>query len=199
MIDLAAVGLGFLGGAALGAVTGLPLGIVNVAVVTTAAAEGPRPATRLGAGGATADAVHALAAFVGLAPALLARPRLVSVAGVIAGAACLLMAAHLAFRRRPTVRAPNRPGGFWLGVGLTLPNPAALSAWLAVAAAVGPVAIPTAAAIAVGVGLGSAAYFAALARLAARAQRPPPAAVLDRVAAVALAGLGAVALVRALA
>ncbi|MBP8810483.1 MAG: LysE family transporter [Kofleriaceae bacterium] len=201
MIDPAALAVGLLGGLALGALTGLPLGVMNVAVVTTAATDGVGPAARLGAGGAAADATHALVAFTGLGPALLARPRATAIASGVAGVLCLAVALLLVLRRATAPTAPSTTrrgrGRFWLGVALTLPNPAALTAWLTVAAAVGPLAAPVAAVTAVGVGLGSAAYFAGLARLAARAGRAPPPKVLDRIAALALAGLGAVALARA--
>ena len=138
MIDPAALAVGLLGGLALGALTGLPLGVMNVAVVTTAATDGVGPAARLGAGGAAADATHALVAFTGLGPALLARPRATAIASGVAGVLCLAVALLLVLRRATAPTAPSTTrrgrGRFWLGVALTLPNPAALTAWLTVAA-----------------------------------------------------------------
>src|SRR6185437_10921185 len=70
---------------------------------------------------------------------------------------------------RGRARATARTGGVWVGLALTLPNPAPLAAWIAVAGALLPGA-PTAVGVAaaIGVGLGSAAWFALLARLAER-------------------------------
>ena len=85
------------------------------------------------------------------------------------------------------------------GLALTLPNPAALAAWLAVATALGARSTAASVAMAAGVGLGSAVYFAGLARVAARSarslRRPR---WLDRGAALVIGAMGVVALVRGL-
>lgn len=160
-------------GVALGVVTGLPLGVVNVAVVATAATAGRAPATKIGLGGAVADGIHAACAFTGLAAIVAHRPRLGAVLSLGAGA--LLILAAIATLRRGRATTPTAPGvptrPFWFGLALTLPNPAALTAWLAVAAALALPSLPAAVAAALGVALGSAAYFAALAAVAARARR----------------------------
>ena len=81
------------------------------------------------------------------------------------------------------------------GIVLTLPNPAALAAWVAVAAMIWPHAsIAVAIAMAAGVGIGSAAWFAFLARLVSKV-RPDHRALriipkLALVLFVAIAGLG---------
>ena len=53
-------------GIALGVVTGMPLGVVNVAIVDAATAGRTRFAIGVGLGGALADTVHAALAFVGV-------------------------------------------------------------------------------------------------------------------------------------
>lgn len=57
-------------GAALGAATGIPLGVVNVALVEAAVRAGRRHATGIALGGALADGTHAALAFAGIAPLL---------------------------------------------------------------------------------------------------------------------------------
>ena len=186
-------------GVVLGAVTGMPLGVVNVAVVDAASAGRVRQARAIGAGGALADMVHAALAFVGVGRAITAHRdwlRAMAIASAIAIAA--FAASAWRARRRPTV--PNRDGaGVLSGLALTLPNPAALGAWVAVAAAIWPT-IPTtgALALAAGVGVGSAAWFALLAGLVARA--PADHALLraiPRVALVLLALFAAAGVARA--
>ncbi len=197
MIGDVALGAGL--GVALGVVTGLPLGVVNVAVAATAATAGRGPAVRVGLGGASADGIHALCAFTGLAALLAHRPRLTAGLSLTAGA-LLVVAAIVALvrpRGSPTATpvVPARP--FWFGLALTLPNLAALSAWIAVAGALALPALAAAVAAAIGVTLGSAGYFATLAWVAARARPPRIGAPLGRrVNAAALGLVGLVVLAR---
>jgi arginine exporter protein ArgO len=216
----AAFGLG------LGIVTGMPLGVINVAIVDAVAAGAHRRAVGVGLGGAIADTVHALLAFIGVGQLVTARPDLVRVLALVA--ACLVIGyAIVQWRGRPAraatagmasttgmpspamptpaaarlATASGAPGmaiGVTTGVMLTLPNPGALSAWVAVAAAAWPAAtIVEAITIAVGVGVGSAAWFTFLARLVARIPREHRAlAVIPRVAIVALVAIAIVGLVR---
>jgi len=99
---------------------------------------------------------------------------------------------------------PPPPGtlrkGVALGLGLTLPNPAPLLAWIAVAGAVLPHAsIRVGLAGAAGVGVGSAAWFAGLAHLASRgALRGRAAAWLPRIVAILLIAFAAFAAARSL-
>jgi len=195
-------------GVGLGVITGLPLGVVNVAVVATAARHGARAGRAVGLGGALADAVHATVAFAGLAPIIAARPRLADALTLTSGILLVAFALHLARPRRAPDAAPADetappPRGtlrrIAAGAALTLPNPAALAAWLAVAGALGPPRTSAAAiAITLGVGLGSAAYFSGLAHVAARSARHlTRPRWLDRGAALAIFTVGAIALVRA--
>ena len=200
MIELvAAGGLGF----GLGVVTGMPLGVVNVAVAEAAAAGRTRAAIALGAGGALADAIHAALAFGGVGSVITRRPEWTRGLAIVATLAILIYAGVTVARRRPRpeARGPRSASpavpGLLAGFLLTLPNPGALGAWVAVAAAVWPhVSLAGALVLAAGVGAGSALWFAVLARWVARSPRVAAASVrLALVALVAIAGLG---LIRAL-
>jgi threonine/homoserine/homoserine lactone efflux protein len=190
----AAAGLGL----GLGVVTGMPLGVVNVAIIDAAARGRMAFAIGIGLGGAFADAVHAALAFVGAGRLAAASPAWTRAMGI---AAAVLIAGYAiaAWRGRAVTTAPPRAYGVVTGVLLTLPNPAALAAWLAVAVALWPT-ISTAGAIvlALGVGLGSAAWFTVLARWIAalpldhRFRRVAP-----RVAILLLVAIAALGVVRA--
>jgi arginine exporter protein ArgO len=194
-LDVAsAAGLGI----ALGVVTGMPIGVVNVAIVEAATRGERRYALGIGIGGAVADAVHAAIAFVGVGRVVAAHPQwskaMAIAAGVIVAGYALAAARH---RHEPS--APPRRFGVATGLLLTLPNPAALGAWVAVAAAVWPtIALVPALVLAAGVGLGSALWFALLARVIA--SLPAEHHVvrwLPRVAIVLLVAIAVVGIVRA--
>jgi threonine/homoserine/homoserine lactone efflux protein len=193
--------IAFLLGLGLGVVTGMPLGIVNVAIVDAAAAGRRRFAVGIGLGGAVADSVHAGLAFVGVGQLVTARPDLMR--GLAIGAAVLIgVYAVMAWRRREIPRVASDDSrlarGFATGFALTLPNPGALAAWVAVGAAIWPDATyAEAVAFALGVGLGSAAWFALLARWVSGVRPDHPAlAIVPRAALVAFVGIGVVGLVR---
>lgn len=204
-------------GAGLGVATSMSPAVVNVSIVDAAAAGRRWFATGLGLGGATADVVHAALAFAGVGSVVIADPRLVR--GLAIGAAAVILAyAAFAWRRRGPARTrdaaptggsasgePARTGG-QLGRGavtgflLTLPNPAALGAWVAVAAATWPGAAPgEAAVIAGGVGAGSAVWFTLLGRWVSRVRRDHPVLTwIPRIALAALIAIAAIGVVRAL-
>lgn len=204
-------------GAGLGVATSMSPAVVNVSIVDAAAAGRRGFATGLGLGGAAADVVHAALAFAGVGSAAIADPRLVR-GLAIAAAAVILAYAGVTWRRRrsparagdaaPTDRGEATPAhtrgqlgrGAVTGFLLTLPNPAALGAWVAVAAAAWPDAAPgEAAVIAAGVGAGSAVWFTLLARWVGRVRRDHPVlAWIPRVALAALIAIAAIGVVRAL-
>jgi len=206
------VAFAFAVGVVLGAATGIPLGVLNVALVEAAARVGPRHAAGIAIGGALADGTHALLAFAGLAPLLLADLVLRRFL-LLLSAAIVLAYAALIVRRRPRFTEPatvrtvtpsmHRYPGFGRGVVaglmLTLPNPAPLLAWVAVAGAVLPNAmLGAAAAGAIGVALGSGAWFLALARIARRGRLEGRAArVAPIVVAILLVAVVGVAVWRA--
>ena len=202
-------------GAGLGVATSMSPAVVNVSIVDAAAAGRRWFATGLGLGGAAADVVHAVLAFAGVGRVVIADPRLVR--GLAIGAAAAILAyAAFAWRRRGPARGAAAPGGDasgeppartgQLGRGavtgflLTLLNPAALGAWVAVAAATWPGAtLEDAAVIAGGVGAGSALWFALLARWVSRVRRDHPVVSwIPRIAIAALIAIAAIGVVRAL-
>lgn len=187
-------------GLALGVLTGIPLGVVNVAVIELAGRD-RRRATWLGAGGAIADATHTTIAIVGYGAVITRSAIATRVLAVVSAAIVIAYAAWIVRGRRGT-DVPARPvpasaaRAMATGLALTLPNPGALMAWTAVAAALFP-AVTTGEAIAcaAGVGIGSAAWFATLARIAAHTRLGDRRWAANAVAAVLLA-LAVVAIVR---
>lgn len=161
-VDVAsAAGLGI----ALGVVTGMPIGVVNVAIVDAAVRGERRFATGIGIGGALADTVHAAIAFIGVSRIVTEHP---SLSRAMALVAAIVIAGYALFgsRRRPTTPARRGRHGVVTGLALTLPNPAALAAWGAVAAALWPAMdLAPAVAISAGVGAGSVVWFTLLARV----------------------------------
>lgn len=265
MIGEIAIALGL--GLALGIVTGLPLGVVNLAIVATAARHGARAGAAIGAGGAIADATHATVAFAGLGPVIAARPTLSAALTVASGVVLIAFAWQLVRARSASAgreeastasrdegasrqagdTTNERPGDtageqrdtageqrdtageqrdtadeqprdtadgsseetraiqrrgvvrrIGAGLALTLPNPAALAAWIAVATALGDGRSHAAsAAMAIGVGVGSAAYFVGLAHVAARTSRTfSRPRWIDRGAALVVAIIGIAAIAR---
>jgi len=185
-------------GVGLGAATGVPLGVVNLSVVEAATRAGRAHAIAIGVGGAIADTIHAGLAFAGIAPALEDRPDLLR-GLAIASAAIVIAYAVTILRGRPHRSIKARPGrGVILGLILTLPNPAPLAAWIAVASALLPHApVEDGLAAALGVGVGSAAWFALLAHLAARNSHSALITRwLPRVVALVFAAIAIVAIVR---
>jgi L-lysine exporter family protein LysE/ArgO len=190
-------------GLGLGVITGMPLGVVNVAIVDAAVAGRRRFATGIGLGGAVADAAHATLALVGLGRVVTAHPA-ISRGLALAAAVLIVGYAITAWRRRVLPRAirdESRLGpGLATGVALTLPNPGALAAWVAVGAALWPDAtVGEAIVFGVGVGAGSALWFSLLAHFASRVPREHRAlAIVPRAALVAFVAIAVVGVVRVL-
>jgi threonine/homoserine/homoserine lactone efflux protein len=180
-------------GVVLGVVTGLPIGVINVAIVEAATRGERRFAIQIGLGGALADAVHAAIAFLGIggvADHVPQRALAVVAASVVIGYAVLALRGQVGAAARP------RRYGVATGLALTLPNPAALGAWLAVAAALWPsIEVVPAIVLAAGVGIGSALWFTVLARVVAalpadhRIVRWLPRVAVALLAAIAVAGI----------
>jgi len=194
-------------GVPLGAVTGMPLGVINIAIVDAATAGRRRFAVGLGLGGGAADAVHAMLGFGGVGRVVTDDPALVR---ALAIAATFVIVTYAGFawryRRRTSLPRDEQPGrvrllhGVATGLLLTGPNPAALGAWVALAAAAWPhAAISDAAGLAAGVGAGSMLWFSALARWISRVRPDHPLlTVIPRVALVLLVASALAGVVRAL-
>ncbi len=227
LVAALAVGIG------LGAITGMPLGVINVAIVDAAIARERTHARGLALGGALADATHTLLAFAGLGRLVTGRPTLTRYLAITAALVIVVFAIASWRRRRASqrdVRAndsaahhaasthdatstrdrastrdvrppdPSLARAIVSGIALTLPNPAALAAWVAVAAMIWPTAsLAVAIAIAIGVGLGSAAWFCALGYLVAKV-RPDHRAlrVIPKVALVVFVAIAIAGVIRAL-
>ncbi len=194
-----AAALGF----GLGVVTGLPLGVINVAIVDAALAGRRRFAAGVGVGGALADTVHSMLAFLGYAHLVTGNavvPRLLAVTSTLV----ILGYAVFVWRRRRhagTATVRGHAGlfrGLGTGVALTLPNPAPLAAWVVIAAALLPAASTTEAmAAALGIGLGSATWFVLLGRIVTRVpQHHAALRVLPRVAVIALVAIALIGVAR---
>jgi L-lysine exporter family protein LysE/ArgO len=192
-----ALGLGL----ALGAITGMPLGIVNVAIVDAALARARRHALGLGLGGATADTVHAALAFLGIGRLVTAHPEWLR-ALAIAAAVVMLGYAVFAWRKHHVakqVSGGSVAAGFASGLALTLPNPGALGGWAAIAAALWPAATTSESiAFAIGVGIGSAVWFTVLGRIVGKIRPDHPALrVVPRLALALFVVIAIVGVVRA--
>ncbi|HET9485692.1 MAG TPA: LysE family transporter [Xanthomonadales bacterium] len=182
----------------------MPLGVINIAIVDAAVAgrgspAGRRAAIGIGIGGALADTIHAALAFVGVGQLLVARPDVVR---ALAFAAAALIVAYAIVGWRAAKREPRqltRPASILTGFLLTLPNPGALSAWVAVAA-LWPVATTAEAiTLAIFVGIGSALWFTFLAHLVGKLPRDHRALrVIPKLAIGALLALAVVGIVRVL-
>ena len=196
LVELAgALGLGLV----LGIVTGMPIAVVNIAIVDAAIAGRLAFATGIGIGGALADTVHAALAFVGVGRVLANHPEWLRVAA-LPSAAVIVAYAVLAWRGRTRPSAPARSRGVVTGILLTLPNPAALGAWIAVAAAVWPtISIAGGLVVAAGVGIGSAAWFTSLARWVAARREAPMSRAIPRIALGLLVVLAIAGVARAFA
>jgi threonine/homoserine/homoserine lactone efflux protein len=183
-------------GLALGVVTGMPIGVVNAAIVEAATRGERRFAIHIGLGGALADAAHAAIAFAGIGRIVTDSSRK---AMALVAAGVVLAYAVLALRRQRIESPPPRRYGLATGLLLTLPNPAALGAWVAVAAVLWPtIELVPALALAAGVGVGSALWFALLARvIAALPAEHPVVRWLPRIAMIFLVAIAGVGLVRA--
>ncbi len=191
-------------GLALGALTSLPVGVANVAVVEAGLRAGRRRALWVAAGGATADTAHASLAFVGIGSAAARYHAATGIFFLVSGA---IVAGYgiLAVRvgggpGAAAAPARSNPRAYGTGLALTLFNPAALLAWVAVAGALPPAGAVSAVATGVGVGLGAFAVFSALALLAARGRDllGRGRARVTRLAGMGLILLGAVSAVRGL-
>lgn len=184
MNELAALGLGL----AVGIVTGMPLGVVNVAIVDASTQGRTRFATGIGIGGGLADAIHSSIAFAGIGKLAASDARPLAI-----GAGLVIIVYALVARR--LVRHAHGKHGVVTGLLLTLPNPAALAAWVAMASAIWPtISTENAILVGAGVGIGSAAWFATLARVAKR-WNPPK--WVPTLAAVLLAGIAGYGIARA--
>ena len=161
----------------MGAVTGVPIGPVNVAVIDTAYRHTMRRAVAVGFGGAFADGIYAGLGFLVMGPFLKANPGVPPILYASSGVV-LLVYGILTARSKPipAVTEPkeraaqpsaNLWSGFLLGFSLIVLNPAAILTWVVI---IGPYFTDASQAegfaAAFGVSAGSLVWFSFVAYLA---------------------------------
>lgn len=189
-------------GVAAGALTGVPIGPVNVAVIDAAYRHTMRRAISVGLGGAIADGLYAALGVLGVTPILNTYPAvppiLYSVSGIV-----LLFYGFLTARSQPVAPATNEPSasesthlrkemlvGFKVGAALIILNPAAIVTWVVIMGSIIPTSGDVAEGLscAIGVMVGSFGWFALVAYLTHRGRQMlgEKAAWIPRVVGLAL-------------
>jgi len=166
-------------GVLAGALTGVPIGPVNVAVIDASYRHTLRRALAVGLGGACGDFLYSALGILGVTPIIESNPTIPPILYGVSGTV-LLVYGFLTARSQPT--APTAPvegapvvapsarreiwSGFSVGIALIVLNPAAIVTWVVL---LGPL-IPKAThvdgvACSIGVLIGSAGWFALVAYL----------------------------------
>jgi len=196
-------------GVAIGALTGVPIGPVNVAVIDAAYRHTLRRAMAVGAGGAVADFLYATLGIVGIAPYLQEYPLLPRILYGVSGVVLIVYGA-ITVRTRPVspiggdgrkAPAPSKEmwSGFTVGVALIFLNPAALVTWVVIVGShMGGVGHVDGMAAAVGVFCGSFGWFSLVAYLTTHGKRimGEKAVWIPRVVGILLIGYGCYSLMR---
>ncbi|HEX7840204.1 MAG TPA: LysE family transporter [Kofleriaceae bacterium] len=189
-------------GVLAGALTGVPIGPVNVAVIDAAYRHTLRRAIAVGAGGACADFLYSALGILGVTPVLrsyaVVSPILYAVSGVV-----LLVYGFLTARSQPVApahheaRPPDAPEnelalGFKTGLLLILLNPAAIVTWVVITEQIAdhltPPTLLGGVLCALGVMAGSFGWFSLVAHLTQRGKNVlgDKAAWIPRVIGIAL-------------
>jgi threonine/homoserine/homoserine lactone efflux protein len=159
----------FLIGALLGAVTGIPIGPVNVAVIDAAYRHSLRRAVGVALGGAAGDTIFAYLGMVWFGPWVASRPLVPPILYVLSGLALLVYGIVTVRSQEIETSASGKPenqepgkflGGFTLGFILIVLNPAALITWVVIVGTYfADITGGEGTACAVGVGCGSLLWF----------------------------------------
>jgi arginine exporter protein ArgO len=172
-------------GVAIGALTGVPIGPVNVAVIDAAYRHTLRRALAVGLGGAIADFLYSTLGIVGIGPYLVAYPVLPRILYGVSGVVLIGYGA-ITVRTRPVsavaAHAPKSPtpattrGDVWsgltIGLALILLNPAALVTWVVIVGShLAGVGTADGLAASSGIFVGSFAWFALVAYLTNHGKR----------------------------
>jgi len=186
-------------GFAAGALTGIPIGPVNVAVIDAAYRFTLRRAIAVGIGGACADGLYSALGVLGVTPVLNTYPSVPPILYAVSGA-ILLIYGFLTARSQPVTPASDaeRPpttakremwSGFTVGLALIVLNPAALVTWVVIMGSMIPAATPlNGIACSIGVMIGSFSWFALVAYLTQKGKNVlgDKAAWIPRVVGIAL-------------
>lgn len=201
----------FLLGALIGALTGVPIGPVNVAVIDAAYRHTLRRAFAVGLGGALADGVYAMLGILGVGPILKEYPSVPPILYAVSGCV-LLVYGILTVRSKPLPavaevkeRAANPSGqvwsGFVLGVTLILLNPAAIVTWVVIVGSfMHDVSTPAGVSATVGVSCGSFLWFSFVAYLSNHGKKVlgPKAVWITRIVGYLLIGYALFSMGRAI-
>jgi threonine/homoserine/homoserine lactone efflux protein len=202
-------------GVLAGALTGVPIGPVNVAVIDASYRHTLRRAIAVGLGGAVGDLLYSGLGVLGVTPILEKYPSVPPIMYAVSGLV-LLVYGFLTARSQPvapTVPAADAPhasqavalrkemwSGFSVGVALILLNPAAIVTWVVL---MGPL-IPKAThldgvACAIGVFIGSFGWFSLVAYLTHKGKHVlgDKAAWIPRLVGIALMGYAVYLLAKA--
>lgn len=186
-------------GVAAGALTGVPIGPVNVAVIDAAYRHTLRRAVAVGLGGACADTLYSALGVLGVTPVLQTYPSVTPILYAVSGIV-LLIYGFLTARSQPVTPThdeavkPAEPSremwsGFTLGLALIVLNPAAIVTWVVIMGSIIPEATPiNGIACSLGVMVGSFGWFALVAYLTQKGKNVlgDKAAWIPRVIGVAL-------------
>jgi threonine/homoserine/homoserine lactone efflux protein len=191
-------------GLAIGAATGIPIGPVNAAVIDAAYRHTLRRAMAVAMGGAFADGLYSTLGVLGVTPMLRANPMVPNILYLVSGAVLIvygLLTARSrpvsATRAQPKAPTPSREmwSGFTIGLLLIALNPAALVTWVVILGSFLPPGATQAEGLvtAVGVTIGSFAWFALVAWLTHRGKHRlgEKAVWIPRVIGIALSFYGA--------
>lgn len=165
-------------GVAAGALTGVPIGPVNVAVIDAAYRHTLRRAIAVGLGGALADGLYAGLGVMGVTPILRTYPAVPPILYAISGVV-LLIYGFITARSQPVAPAAAETdasksqamrkemwSGFTVGAALIILNPAAVVTWVVIMGSIVPEGTTgEGLACALGVMIGSFAWFALVAYL----------------------------------
>lgn len=167
-------------GIAAGALTGVPIGPANVAVIDAAYRHTMRRAIAVSAGAALADGVCAAGGVLGVGPLLKAYPAVPPILSAVSGVV-LMIYGFLTARSQPVQPATPPPDdsasasvihrreavtGFKVGIALILLNPAAIVTWVIIMGSmIEPQTRAEGIACAIGVVAGSFGWFSLVAYL----------------------------------
>jgi threonine/homoserine/homoserine lactone efflux protein len=186
-------------GVAAGALTGVPIGPANVAVIDAAYRHTLRRAIAVGLGAACADGLYSALGVLGVTPVLRTYPSVPPILYAVSGVV-LLVYGFLTARSQPVTPAQNEVpkeaetssefwSGFLVGTALIVLNPAAIVTWVVIMGSI----IPETTTIngifcALGVMAGSFGWFALVAYLTQKGKNVlgDKAAWIPRVVGVAL-------------